>query len=154
MKLAPGGFVDAHFDMSNYWDTRVRLHIPVRTNRHVIFSCGQRDEVHKLNMKRGKVYLFDNHLGHSVKNGGKSPRIHLVLDMVGTRKFWDLVAHGRQIGSTPKRASSTAHTVVEDKEAQIAIETWRDADLKRNCSALVAAMASTAAQLNLEAEGR
>ena len=38
--------VEAHFDTDPYWVPRVRVHIPVRTNEHVLFKCGQRgDEV-------------------------------------------------------------------------------------------------------------
>ena len=42
-------------------------------------------------MAAGKVYLFDNHMGHSVRNDGTEARVHLTVDLVGSRRFWNMV---------------------------------------------------------------
>jgi len=154
MNLEPGGLVDTHFDTNEYWSVRVRIHIPIRSNRKVIFSCGQVDGMQKIRMKPGRAYLFDNHLGHRVKNGGKSSRLHMVVDMVGNRRFWALVAQARAIGSAPKQASGPAQSVSEVDDARVVIEAWRDAELQNGCSAVAKAVVVTARQLGLEAQGR
>lgn len=153
MSLEKGSEVEPHFDTNSYWYPRVRVHIPVRSNKKVVFSCGQADEIYKLRMKPGKAYLFDNHLGHSVKNAGKATRIHLAVDLVGSRKFWRLVSQGKKIGSQPKKATIQAWPVHEVADAVIATEAWGDATIK-NCSDLVEAAAATAGPLRLEAAAR
>lgn len=153
MSLEPGGIVDTHFDLNKYWDARVRVHIPIRTNKKVRFFCGQRDEIRRLNMKRGKAYIFDNHLGHRVENKGKSSRIHLVVDLVGSRKFWALVARSRALGSVAKPAPDPPPTLLEvAPDSKVAVEAWRDVDIKNGCKTLRGALVETAAQLGLKAE--
>lgn len=151
MSLESGGAVEAHFDTNSYWDARVRLHIPIWTNRKVIFSCGQTGEMQKLHMKTGRVYLFDNHLGHSVQNKGKSQRVHLTVDMVGSRRFWGLVRQGKAIGGLPRAAARPAMELsAADALAPIAVEAWSDAVLRDGgCQALGQALANTAAGLGL-----
>ena len=78
---------------------RVRVHIPIVTNKQVVFSCGQRGDEVRLHMKAGRAYLFDNHLGHAVRNDGSTPRVHLTVDLVGSRRFWELVRLSRRISS-------------------------------------------------------
>jgi len=153
MSLEPGGVVDTHFDLNQYWDARVRVHIPIRTNKKVRFFCGQRDEMQRLNMKKGKAYIFDNHLGHRVENKGKSSRIHLAVDLVGSRKFWALAARSRALGTGAKPAPDPPPAMLEvDVDSKVAVEAWRDADLKQDCKSLQGALVETAAQIGLQVE--
>jgi len=155
MGLPAGETVDAHFDTNAYWDARVRVHIPVRTNKKVSFTCGQRDEEQTIQMKSGHIYLFDNHLGHSVTNKGKSTRLHLTVDLVGSRRFWKLVQDGKALGSSSKPASSPASAIpfLDDEAPSIATEAWSDAVLKMGgCKAVAEAIVATAAQLGLQNE--
>lgn len=154
MRLEPEGFVDEHFDMNPYWDGRVRVHIPIWTNKRVTFRCGQRGEMRSLSMRAGRAYLFDNHLGHSVQNAGSSARVHLTVDLVGSRRFWALVEAGAALGSEPRRPSRPRRVVDEAGGASVAIESWRDQDLQQGIHAVADAMAATAAQLGLGGEAR
>ncbi len=76
MKIAAGGEMPKHFDTHPYWKDKTRLHIPIKTNKDVIFSCGNLS----MNMKKGKCYALDNSLLHGVVNNGDEERIHLVID--------------------------------------------------------------------------
>jgi len=155
MSLEPGSVVDTHFDLNKYWDARVRVHIPIRTNKKVRFFCGQRDEMQRLNMKRGKAYIFDNHLGHRVENKGKSSRIHLAVDLVGSRKFWALASRSRALGSGARPAPDPPPTMLEVvADSKVVVEAWRDADLEGGCKSLHGALVETAAQIGLKAEAQ
>lgn len=84
MRLAPGAVVPEHADINLHWFTRVRLHIPVRTQPEVGFHCdGQ-----SVHMAAGEAWLFDNWRRHHVVNDGTEPRVHLVADTSGTAAFW------------------------------------------------------------------
>jgi len=145
MKVDPGGEVGAHFDTSPYWDARVRVHIPVQTNPNVTFSCGQHGEVHQLHMEAGKVYVFDNHLGHAVRNDGAEARIHLTVDLVGARRFWGLVSGAKRVGSQPREAT-VGSMVPVSWNATVLVERWADQTARESCSAIAAAFAATAEQ--------
>jgi len=158
MSVEPGGEVEAHFDTSAYWEPRVRVHIPIRTNKKAIFKCGQVGDMHKVNMKVGKVYVFDNHVAHEVQNQGSSLRIHLTVDLVGSRRFWNLMEGSRFLGSVRRKATMLDINVTKMEESRIAIESWRDADLQdaglHDCKGTVDALGSTAAYLGLEEAAR
>lgn len=96
MGLAPGAVVPGHVDIHYYWQTHVRIHIPVITNPGVRFACGG-DEVH---MQPGESWIFDSFRLHEVHNEGKAKRIHLVLDTVGGSRLWELI-EGANNGVAP-----------------------------------------------------
>ena len=87
MRLDAGCEVSNHVDFNYHWHTRVRIHIPVLTNPAVVFHCG--DE--KLHMAAGECWIFDNWRRHNVINGGGQARIHLVIDLAGSSRFWKMV---------------------------------------------------------------
>lgn len=76
MKIKPKGEVPQHYDAHRSWDDKIRLHIPVKTNNKVIFTC---DDM-AVNMKKGECWALDNSRLHGVINGGNEERIHLVID--------------------------------------------------------------------------
>lgn len=76
MKLAPGYCVPVHSDTNEYWDDRVRIHIPLMTSDKVFFSCGNEEVV----MAEGEAWTFNNWIKHGVRNEGNRDRIHLVFD--------------------------------------------------------------------------
>ena len=90
MKLAPGAKVPEHADINYHWFSRVRVHVPVRTEPSVRFYCGN-DVVH---MAAGEAWVFDNWRLHRVENGSPNERVHLVADTVGSAAFWQLVEAG------------------------------------------------------------
>jgi len=103
-------------------------------------------------MEVGKAYVFDNHLGHSVKNDGTEPRVHLTVDLVGSREFWGMVKGSRHIGSEPRDFKSTPRHIsagMELHEGPLAIEAWSDKALFKDfqagsCMASVEALVATA----------
>ena len=94
MKLDAGCEVQNHVDFNYHWYTRVRIHIPVITNPAVIFYCG--DE--KVHMAAGECWIFDNWRRHNVVNGSDQDRIHLVIDLSGSSRFWKMVRQAAQEG--------------------------------------------------------
>ncbi len=94
MKLDPNSEVSQHIDFNYHWHKRVRIHIPVITNPEVRFHCGD-SEIH---MQPGECWLFDSWRRHRVVNSSARHRIHLVLDMAGSSKFWSMV---HQLESEP-----------------------------------------------------
>ena len=94
MKLDAGCEVRDHVDFNYHWYTRVRIHIPVITNPAVVFYCG--DE--KVHMETGECWIFDNWRRHNVVNGSGQDRIHLVIDLSGSSRFWRMVRQALQAG--------------------------------------------------------
>lgn len=87
MKLAAGAEVSPHVDFNYHWYTRVRVHVPVVTNADVRFRCGE-EVVH---MRPGECWIFDSWRRHRVDNGGREDRVHLVIDLAGSSRFWATV---------------------------------------------------------------
>jgi len=87
MKLDAGAEVSLHVDFNYHWFSRVRVHIPIITNESVIFHCGPE----QLHMRAGECWIFDSWRRHRVVNPSTGDRIHLVIDMAGSSRFWGLV---------------------------------------------------------------
>ena len=94
MQLDAGCEVRNHVDFNYHWYTRVRIHIPVSTHPAVIFHCG--DE--QLHMAAGECWIFDNWRRHNVINGSGHDRIHLVIDLSGSSRFWKMVRRALAAG--------------------------------------------------------
>ena len=87
MRLAPGCEVPIHSDTNYHWYKRVRIHIPIITDENVLFYCGDK-HVH---MEAGQAWIFDSWKYHRVHNDGETLRVHLVIDIAGSSKFWKMV---------------------------------------------------------------
>ena len=94
MGLGPGQGVPEHIDINYYWRTHVRVHVPIRTNPGVSFTCGGET----VNMAAGECWLVDTFQSHEVHNNGDEQRIHLVLDTVGGERLWDAIEATRLEG--------------------------------------------------------
>jgi hypothetical protein len=76
VKLHPGGYITPHIDQGKYAEATDRYHLCVTSNarcemqigNEVVMACPE------------EVWWFDKHAEHSVLNGGKTPRIHLIVD--------------------------------------------------------------------------
>lgn len=117
MQVAGLSEATAHFDSSYYWMERVRIHIPIITNPRVQFYCAN----HSLRMAAGECWIFDTWEMHRVDNGGDEPRIHLVIDTIGSQYFWDLVQRGDQ--PFGKRNQSPGPLVTFDPEWRGTLDT-------------------------------
>ena len=93
MRLEPGAQVAEHVDFNYHWVSRVRIHVPIITNRDVIFHCGD-ESVH---MAQGESWLFDSWRRHRVVNASASARTHLVIDLAGSSRFWQVVRAAHEL---------------------------------------------------------
>ncbi len=91
MRLAPDCEVPIHSDTNYHWYKRVRIHIPIITDENVLFYCADKH----VNMQAGQAWIFDSWKYHRVHNGGKTLRVHLVIDIAGSSKFWQMVENSR-----------------------------------------------------------
>jgi uncharacterized protein (TIGR03032 family) len=96
MRIATETELEAHVDTNYYWWHHLRIHVPVRTTPDVAFQVGP-DIVH---MAAGEVWAFDTWRRHRVDNPASSPRIHLVIDTVGSSTLWDLIENDDQPART------------------------------------------------------
>jgi len=92
MRLAPGAQVAEHVDFNYHWVSRVRIHVPIMTDPSVIFYCGD-ESVH---MSVGQSWLFDSWRRHRVVNSSTLSRVHLVIDLAGSSRFWRSVRSAHQ----------------------------------------------------------
>lgn len=87
MRLAPGAEVPIHSDINYHWYKRVRIHIPIITEPTVQFHCADK-QVH---MGAGECWIFDSWKYHRVANDSDCYRVHLVIDIAGSSRFWNMV---------------------------------------------------------------
>ena len=101
MKLDAGAEVSLHVDFNYHWFSRVRIHIPIVTSPEVIFHCGRE----KLHMSAGECLIFDSWRRHRVMNGGTRDRVHLVIDLCGSSRFWRMVTEAESSGPAALEAA-------------------------------------------------
>ncbi len=76
--INPGDHVPTHIDSSTpEWITKV--HVPIISNREAWFKVDDQ----KCRMEVGSAYRFNHSKPHSLGNNGKTPRIHLMFDVMG-----------------------------------------------------------------------
>lgn len=121
MRLAPSCEVSAHVDFNYHWYTRVRIHVPVVTEPEVVFHCGDR-HVH---MRAGECWIFDSWRRHRVVNGGTRDRVHLVIDIAGSSRFWRTVREMESLdpAAGPGIRADRLQCVAFDPDADVTIET-------------------------------
>ena len=105
MRLDAGAEVSAHVDFNYHWYSRVRIHIPIVTNPDVQFYCG--DQVR--HMRAGECWIFDSWRWHNVINKGAQDRVHLVVDVSGSARFWEMVAKMSMLDPDDQDWHSQAH---------------------------------------------
>ena len=87
MRIESGIDLPLHNDANYHWHSRVRIHVPVITHPNVMFHVGE----DKLHMRAGSSWIFDTWQRHWVTNQSPVTRIHLVLDIAGSFRFWRMV---------------------------------------------------------------
>lgn len=97
LALHPGAEIKPHRDRGcNYVNGVCRIHIPIQTNQAVQFKVS--DEF--LVLEEGTSWYIDFDEIHTIKNNGKSVRVHLVIDCI--RNDWTdafFTAHGYDLAS-------------------------------------------------------
>ena len=98
MKLTKGKVIGKHSDKIDKdieSGNIFRIHIPIRTNKDVIFTLyeSSRDKQgHDHNLKTGHFYYTDVSKPHAVRNTSKEDRIHLVVDCKANSAIRSLIA--------------------------------------------------------------
>ena len=78
LKLSAGSEIKEHKDTDlNFFDGDVRVHVPIQTNKEVLFSVDNT----MLKMEPGQCWYADFSQPHWVRNNGNTDRIHLVIDL-------------------------------------------------------------------------
>lgn len=91
MRIDGNAEATMHVDTNYYWATHVRVHVPIVTSPAVAFVCGEA----RVHMAAGECWVFDTWRPHNVLNPHPTRRIHLVCDVVGSERFWQMVARGQ-----------------------------------------------------------
>jgi hypothetical protein len=76
-KLKAGGSIGKHTDNGPTLQMVHRIHIPIFTNKDVIFTV----DGESINMKEGCAYEINNLKEHGVVNNGDTDRVHLLFDL-------------------------------------------------------------------------
>jgi len=107
MRLEPGGGeLTRHADITDPEAGAapgkvVRIHIPVVTNREVLFHSWDLDgEQHRLHMYFGAAFYLDVRKPHTAKNGGDTPRVHLVADVIASEETTRMLAEALEAPTT------------------------------------------------------
>ena len=88
MKLAAGALIRRHRDYAlGLEDGFVRIHIPATTNPQVEFILDDTPVA----MSPGEAWYLNVNYHHSVTNGGRSDRVHLVVDCVVNDWLRDMI---------------------------------------------------------------
>ncbi len=75
-RLKPGGSIPIHKDNGKSLMEVKRTHIPLITNKNIIFKVGDTTK----NLKAGEVWEINNGREHAVNNDSDEHRIHLIVD--------------------------------------------------------------------------
>jgi len=118
MGLAPDEEVPVHSDINYHWFKRVRIHVPITTTEDVTFYCGEK-QVH---MKAGEAWVFDSWKYHRVVNKSNVFRVHLVIDICGSSRFWDLVRRGNIPGMPVVTPDNAFEFVTKPRPCSIKVE--------------------------------
>jgi hypothetical protein len=83
LRLHPGSYIKEHVDRDlGLADGELRIHVPIETNDRVEFIVANR----LLPLREGESWYIDFSQPHRIRNDGKTPRTHLVID--GTLNNW------------------------------------------------------------------
>ena len=84
LHLMPGGEIYEHRDTClNFEIGRVRLHVPIVTNRGIEFYLGGE----RMRWKPGELWYGDFSRPHRIVNATRTERVHLVIDVAPTREL-------------------------------------------------------------------
>jgi hypothetical protein len=91
LKLTKGGYIDTHKDGSIFNKKIFRCHIPIVTKYPDVFMNIDNESYH---MIAGNLYLTDTSKLHSVTNNSDIDRIHIVIDLVYSKKLLEFINKG------------------------------------------------------------
>jgi hypothetical protein len=85
VKLIENKNILEHLDDGDYLNSVRRHHIPIKTNKNVLFYVNDEEK----NMKLGDCWEINNNKLHKVVNG-EDERIHLIIDIMPSSKIKDI----------------------------------------------------------------
>jgi mannose-6-phosphate isomerase-like protein (cupin superfamily) len=98
LNLAAGAVIKPHCDNELSFERgEVRLHIPLITNPDVAFYVHDQ----RVAMQPGECWYINANLRHHVTNGGKTDRIHLVIDCKVNDWLRELMSSAEVISMAP-----------------------------------------------------
>lgn len=113
LALYPGSEIKPHKDLGcSYQDGNFRLHIPILTNDKVDFVV----EKENYSLAPGSCWYMDFSKEHSVKNGGDTVRIHLVIDCLSNEWTDQLFSEYGYQTSSPKMSLEEVKQVIAQLE--------------------------------------
>ena len=77
VSLKPSGWVDWHIDEGEYAEKHDRFHLPIVTNPGAMLYSGS----NQMSPACGILTWINNRQPHCAVNLGKTPRVHLILDV-------------------------------------------------------------------------
>lgn len=83
IKLKAGQDIAPHHDSGDYLMISRRHHIPIVTADNVFFGV----DSESVNMEVGECWEINNSRTHSVKNGSKIDRVHLLIDIMPNKEI-------------------------------------------------------------------
>jgi hypothetical protein len=81
IKMHKNSNIETHIDSGEFLNLGRRVHIPLITNKNVIFTVFNS----KVNMEVGNWYEINNSLPHSVSNESDLDRTHLIIDLMPSK---------------------------------------------------------------------
>ena len=99
-KIGKGQIIKPHRDLHPNWYNKVRVHIPIVTNRNLLFHVwetspilNQKDRT-DFHMNTGTAWVFDTWRAHAVTNFSEDHRVHLIIDLEPRDKLYSLMFDG------------------------------------------------------------
>tara|TARA_R110002050_G_scaffold296570_2_gene456765 strand:- start:54 stop:683 length:630 start_codon:yes stop_codon:yes gene_type:complete len=86
-RLKPKSSISVHRDGNLGLMQGRRTHIPLTTNKNIIFKSGR--DLASFHLEVGKVYELNNAKKHAVSNPTNEHRIHLIIDWLQDKGFWE-----------------------------------------------------------------
>lgn len=81
-KIKPGGAIYPHKDTPEHTAYYSRFHVVLQSSPGVVFRAGSE----KVYMETGSIWWFDNSQEHEVINNSAEDRIHMVIDIRGSKR--------------------------------------------------------------------
>jgi hypothetical protein len=85
-RLKPNSKIAPHCDGGIPLMMGRRTHIPIATNKDVVFNLG--NDLESFHLEAGSIYELNNAKKHAVKNPTDDYRIHLIIDWLQDEGFW------------------------------------------------------------------
>lgn len=92
--IPPRTSLKFHVDTYMYQSVSLKCHFPILTNDKAFYQVFDNDKLSSYNFEVGKVYSINNILFHRAINGGDTPRIHVIIDMMPNDKLEEFRAQG------------------------------------------------------------